>query len=208
MERPGILALQGGFAAHEGVLKNLGYKPLLVKCRQELNRISCLIIPGGESTVMYRLLQRMDMWDDLSRLISEGLPVFGTCAGMIMLSSGVENSDQPTLSAMDYRVTRNAYGRQKDSFETDLIWGGDTVPALFIRAPRIHSLGENTDVMASHEEVPVLVRQNNCLAASFHPELTGYTGIHRYFLETVASSKTELLPVSLEFDKKFDLYKL
>ena len=188
MIRPGILALQGGFAAHEAVLKSLGYPSLPVKSREDLRKIDCLVIPGGESTVMYRLLQRLNMWDDLAGKAGEGFPLFGTCAGMILLSSGVDKSDQPTLSAMEFKVTRNAYGRQKDSFETDLSWDGDRFSALFIRAPRIQSPGDSLDILMTHDGAPVLVRQRNCLAASFHPELTGFTGIHRYFMKEMADS--------------------
>ncbi len=184
----GILALQGGFDAHKKSVEALGRETLLVRNPEDLAASGSLIIPGGESTVMMRLLKRFGLYDDLALRIKEGMPVFGTCAGMILLSSGVEGSDQETLEAMDYRVRRNAYGRQSESFETILSWRGDGVPALFIRAPEISSCGHLVDVQISYEKTAVLVRQANCLAASFHPELTGFSGIHRYFLEEMAGS--------------------
>ena len=138
---------------------------------------------------MYPILQRLNLWDDLVRIIDEDLPLFGTCAGMIRLSSGVEESDQPTLSAMDYRIIRNANGHQRDSFDMELSREKEIFSALFIRAPRIHNSGESLDVLIAHDGEFVLVCQKNCLAtASLHPELTGFIGIHRYFMEEMAVS--------------------
>ena len=189
---PGILALQGGSEAHSRALIRLGLSPVFVRTQNDLFSVDCsLFIPGGESTVMLRLLRSFDLLDILKKRILEGLPVFGTCAGMILLSSGIDGMDQETLGIMDYRVRRNAYGRQIDSFEADLIWRRDhdqneTVPAVFIRAPRITSTGPDVEVLMEFEGAPVLVRQGSCLAASFHPELTDSISVHRYFLNSVA----------------------
>jgi 5'-phosphate synthase pdxT subunit len=183
MDSPGILALQGGFAAHKRILIQMGYFPIEVRTPSDLDKVDRLILPGGESTVIIKLLKRTGLLESLQRKIQKGMPVFGTCAGMILLSSGVEESSQPTLSAMDFTVERNAYGRQIASFETTLDWQGIPLPALFIRAPQIRKTGKAVNVLIRYEETPVLVRQNNCLAASFHPELTDSRKVHRYFLE-------------------------
>ncbi|MDC7241654.1 MAG: pyridoxal 5'-phosphate synthase glutaminase subunit PdxT [Spirochaetales bacterium] len=178
----GILALQGGFDAHRKTVESLGFEAFSVRSAEELERAERLIIPGGESTVMTRLLRRFGLLTLLRERIAAGMPVFGTCAGMILLSSGVAGSDQETLGAIDIEVARNAYGRQSESFETPLNWGSQILPALFIRAPRITYRGKGVEVLVSFEDAPVLVRQGSCLAASFHPELTGYKSVHRYFL--------------------------
>lgn len=183
MEIPGVLALQGGFAAHKKTLENLGYSPVLVRNNKDLDRIDRLIIPGGESTVMIRLLNRYGLKDPLLRRIRSGMPVFGTCAGMILLSSGISDSNQETLGLMDFHVKRNAYGRQIASFETELTWEGIHVPALFIRAPQICKYGSDVEVLLRHEESPVLVKQDRLLAASFHPELTDSKEFHKYFMD-------------------------
>jgi len=182
MAIPGILALQGGFEAHRRILVQLGYDPILVRTGRDLDRVCSLILPGGESTVMTKLLKRADLFEPLAEKIQAGLPVFGTCAGMILLSNGVEESDQPTLGAMDFTVRRNATGRQKESFEVPLLWQEKNISALFIRAPEIRRIGNGEKVLLSYRDKPVLVQQDNCLAASFHPELTGFTDIHEYFL--------------------------
>ena len=185
MGRPGILALQGGFEAHRKILLKLGYTPILVKTLEDLNKVNSLIIPGGESTVITKLLHRFGIFDFLIERIHQGLPVFGTCAGMILLSSGVENSNQSTLSVMDFIVRRNAYGRQKESFEIPLKWDGNQFSGLFIRAPEICCKGEKSTVLLSYNGKPVLLQQKKCMAASFHPELTGFKEIHRYFYEQI-----------------------
>ena len=185
MPVPGILALQGGFAAHGQVLKRIGYDPVEVRTPEDLNKVDCLILPGGESTVMIKLLKRCGLLIPLIRNVQGGMPVFGTCAGMILLSSGIEGLDQPVLSAMDYTVRRNAYGRQIDSFETELNWGENSLSALFIRAPQVCRTGEDVDILVQYENRPVLLKQGNRLAASFHPELTGSNLVHRYFMESI-----------------------
>jgi pyridoxal 5'-phosphate synthase pdxT subunit len=188
MIRPGILALQGGFAAHEIILKNLGYPAVLVKTPEDLQATDCLIIPGGESTVMINLLKRVGLLEPLIERIDNGFPLFGTCAGMILLSSGTDKQEQTTLGAMNFTVQRNAYGRQKDSFETPLTWRDETFSALFIRAPRLVEKKSSVQILLSHEGIPVLIQEKNCLASGFHPELTGYRGIHEYFLKEIVKN--------------------
>ncbi len=183
----GILALQGGFRAHAAVLQSLGRDTLLVKSAEELERCERLVLPGGESTAMIRLLGRSSLRDALVRRVREGMPVFGTCAGMVLLSAGVCGHDMHTLGLLDCRVKRNAYGRQIASFEASLSWEGRSFPGVFIRAPRVGELGDGCRVLISFEGDPVLVRQENILAASFHPELSGDSALHRYFLEIRAS---------------------
>ncbi len=185
MTVPGILALQGGYAAHGQVLKRMGYNPVEVRTPEDLKKADCLILPGGESTVMIKLLKRCGLFIPLKRSIQEGMPVFGTCAGMILLSSGIEGLAQPVLSAMDCRVRRNAYGRQIDSFEAQLNWGKHSIPALFIRAPQVSSTGKDVEILIRFENSPVLIKQGKRLAASFHPELTGSDLVHRYFMESI-----------------------
>lgn len=179
----GILALQGGYDAHGKMVRALGSECLPVRTREELSSVDRLILPGGESSVMTKLMERSGLLEDLVDRIHKGMPVFGTCAGLILLSDSVEQSGSEYPGGLDICVRRNAYGRQVDSFETDLIWEKGSFTALFIRAPKILSAGEGVQILSSYEGSPVLVRQNNCLAASFHPELTGYDRIHRYFLE-------------------------
>ncbi|QEN09451.1 pyridoxal 5'-phosphate synthase glutaminase subunit PdxT [Oceanispirochaeta crateris] len=183
MNVPGILALQGGFAAHEKILKEMGYSPILVKNEKDLETIDRLILPGGESTVMIRLLNESKLKGSLIQRVREGMPLFGTCAGLILLSLELIGLGLEPLGLMDIKVKRNAYGRQIDSFETSLSWRGMTLPALFIRAPQICEYGPKVEVLISHKGVPVLVRQGKMLAASFHPELNKSTVLHRYFME-------------------------
>ena len=146
-----------------------------------------LVMPGGESTTMIKLLKRFEMWETLRDRIEDGMPVLATCAGMILLSKTIENVvNQDSLGVLDISVKRNGYGRQINSFEVDLQIdeiGPEPFRAVFIRAPKIESICDEVRVLTSYEESPVLVRQGNVLAASFHPELTGDLRIHRYFLK-------------------------
>ncbi|MDC7233137.1 MAG: pyridoxal 5'-phosphate synthase glutaminase subunit PdxT [Spirochaetales bacterium] len=182
-ETTGVLALQGGFDAHIRMLETLGCRGIAVKTAARLDHCSRLILPGGESTVMNRLLSAGDLRTELIRRIQGGMPVFGTCAGLILLSSGVAWSCQETLGLLDCTVRRNAYGRQTESFETDLNWDYRSIPGIFIRAPRIEETGPECRCLIRYEDSPVLVRQNNILAASFHPELTESPEVHSYFLK-------------------------
>lgn len=185
----GVLTLQGGFDKHIEALTRLGVTPVKIREAEELDHIDGLIIPGGESTTIIRLLKNFGIYDVLKSKIEKGLPVFGTCAGMILLSKGIlSHPEQETLGLMDYKVSRNDYGRQIDSFDTELsvpILGEDPVPAVFIRAPRIQEIGESVQVLSSWEDSPVLVRRDNILAASFHPELTSDLRVHQYFISMI-----------------------
>jgi len=187
----GVLALQGAFAAHETVLHRLGARTRRVRTSDDLDDLDGLVIPGGESTTMSNLLVTSGMHRSLQRAIAEGLPVFGTCAGMILLASHIRDGrdDQITLNAIDIDVRRNAYGRQVDSFETVLEVDGvdHPVPAVFIRAPAIEAHGPTVEVLASTNDRPCLVRQKSVMASSFHPELTRDTSIHSIFLDVVHS---------------------
>ncbi len=162
-----------------------------MRVAEDLTALDGLVIPGGESTTMSNLLLRTAMFDAVRDEIRDGLPVFGTCAGMIMLAHNVLDgrADQVTFDAMDIDVRRNAYGRQVDSFETDLNIDGlsNAFHAVFIRAPKVERIGPGVEVLSKLDGVPVLVRERNCLAASFHPELSMDASIHRLFVQQVLS---------------------
>ncbi len=191
MKRVGALALQGDFREHLAVVRRLGAEGVEVRTPDDLDRLDALIIPGGESTTIGRLANIYGLIEPLRARIDEGLPVLGTCAGMIFLASGTLRYEQPQLGVLDVVVERNAFGRQVDSFEADLDVAGMARPvrAVFIRAPWIHKVGSDVDVLASvtdqgsGEERPVFVRQERILATSFHPELTDDTRIHELLME-------------------------
>lgn len=184
----GVLALQGAFAAHQEVLKSIGCSSRQVREPKDLDGLRALIMPGGESTTMSKLLATSGLFDPIAGAIKDGMAVFGTCAGMILLASAIEDgrSDQTSFGVLDITVQRNAYGRQVDSFETDLDVVGLDEPfhAVFIRAPRVTRTG-SVEVLARHGAEPVLVRQGRAWAASFHPELQGDDRVHRLFVECV-----------------------
>jgi pyridoxal 5'-phosphate synthase pdxT subunit len=185
----GVLALQGAFAAHERTLHSLGASTRQVRTPADLVGIDALVMPGGESTTMSNLLASSGLFAELGERIASGLPVFGTCAGMILLAREVADGrpDQRSFAAIDIAVQRNGYGRQIDSFETDLPVVGLAEPfhAVFIRAPKVLAAGEAVTVLASCDDVPVLARQGSVMVASFHPELTGDSRLHALFLEGV-----------------------
>jgi len=187
--RVGVLALQGAFARHAAALAELGAQVALVRTPAELDGVEALVMPGGESTAMSRLLATSGLFDVLAGRIDAGLPVFGTCAGMILLAREVLDGrpDQRSFGVVDITVRRNGYGRQVDSFETDLVVDSlaDPFHAVFIRAPVVTRVGPQAEVLASHEGVPVLVRQGRSLVASFHPELTEDHRLHARFLQEV-----------------------
>lgn len=181
--RVGVLALQGDFAAHVRVLRELGAEPREVRVPAELQGLDGLIIPGGESTTMTLGIEREGLGDPLRELAAAGTPVLGTCAGMIML-------DRAHLGIADWSCRRNAFGRQVRSFEEDLaIPGidGDPVRAVFIRAPWVEEHGDDVEVLAAVDGHPVAVRQGNLLAISFHPEIAGERRIHELFLRAVGA---------------------
>jgi 5'-phosphate synthase pdxT subunit len=175
----GILALQGGFEAHAKILRSLGAEPREVRVSADLEGLGGLIIPGGESTVMTLGIDREGLVDPLRALARSGIPVLGTCAGMIML-------DRDHLGVLDIRTSRNAFGRQLRSFETDLELAGlegGPLHAVFIRAPWVAEHGEHVQVLARVDGHPVAVKQGTLVAVAFHPELSGETRLHRLLLE-------------------------
>jgi 5'-phosphate synthase pdxT subunit len=175
--------LQGAFEAHQHVLRDLGVETLQVRTPADLELVDALVMPGGESTTMSHLLQTSGLFDAIDARLKQGMPVFGTCAGMILLAKGVLDGrpDQRSFGAIDIDVKRNAYGRQIDSFETDIALDGD-FHAVFIRAPQIARIGEDVQVLARHNEDVVLARQGSVMVASFHPELTSDTRTHAMFI--------------------------
>lgn len=183
----GVLALQGAFREHEQALKACGCDTVQVKKAGQLEDIKGLIIPGGESTTIGKLLVDFDIMEPLRKKIEQGMPVFGTCAGMIVLAKEIVGSNQPRLGVMDIVAKRNAFGRQVDSFEIPLKIAGFDSPftGVFIRAPYLESVGSDVEVLAEVEGKIVFARQNNLLAAAFHPELTDDLRIHKYFLNMV-----------------------
>lgn len=184
----GVLALQGAFREHEKMLRACGdnIQTKQVRLPGQLEGIDGLVIPGGESTTMGKLMVEFGLLDPIRERAARGMPIFGTCAGLIMLARDIRGSDQPRIGLMDMLVERNAFGRQVESFETGLqvpCLGPDPFRAVFIRAPYIIEVGPGVDVLAQYQGKIVLARQGRFLAAAFHPELTGDQRAHRYFLE-------------------------
>lgn len=185
-----VLALQGAFAEHEEVLERLGVEYFEIRQKRDLERpFDALILPGGESTVIGKLLRDEGMFEDVRTRIQNGLPVFGTCAGMILLAEKVEGG-VPCLGTMQIQVKRNAYGRQLGSFYTEEVFGEmkEPVPMTFIRAPYVEKVWGNAQVLAVVDGHIVAVRQGNQLVTAFHPELNQDVRIHEYFLNMVASA--------------------
>ncbi|MBJ7397151.1 MAG: pyridoxal 5'-phosphate synthase glutaminase subunit PdxT [Ilumatobacteraceae bacterium] len=185
----GVLALQGAFSRHQDALTELGVATRQVRTPQDLEAVNALVMPGGESTTMSQLLESSEIFEPLAKRVEEGMAVFGTCAGMILLAKKIIDGrdDQTPFGAIDIEVQRNAYGRQVDSFEADIDVDSLKSPfhAVFIRAPRIASLGSQVKVLAYCGEDVVLAQQNNILVASFHPELTNDIRLHELFLKGV-----------------------
>jgi 5'-phosphate synthase pdxT subunit len=181
--KAGVLALQGDFREHALVLADAGATPVEVRDATQLAGVDLLVIPGGESTTIGKLARAYGLVQPVRDRVADGMPVFGTCAGMIVLAERVTGGD-PLFAVMDIGIERNAYGRQVDSFEADVeVEGVDhPVRGVFIRAPRITDVGEGVRVLAEHEGAPVVLEQGNVLVSSFHPELIGETGLHRYLL--------------------------
>ena len=181
----GVLALQGAFLAHQQSLANLGVASREVRTPSDLEHVTALVMPGGESTTMSHLLATSGLFNAIDARIKSGMPVFGTCAGMILLAHGVLDGrpDQTSFGAIDIDVRRNAYGRQVDSFEADVSVDGlvEDFHAVFIRAPQIVRCGSEVTVLARHRGNVVLARQGSVMVASFHPELTDDTRIHSLF---------------------------
>jgi 5'-phosphate synthase pdxT subunit len=182
----GVLALQGAYEAHAQTLRMLGATPKLIRTPEDLEGVAGLIMPGGESTTMLKFLERNGFFEVLQNFVKT-TPTFGTCAGAILLASHVEHPAQKSLGALDITVERNAYGRQIDStiLKAETTLPGGPLEMVFIRAPRITRLGPGVETLASREGFPVLVRSGHLLAATFHPELSDDTRIHKLFLDLV-----------------------
>ncbi|MBT8164024.1 MAG: pyridoxal 5'-phosphate synthase glutaminase subunit PdxT [Acidimicrobiia bacterium] len=180
----GILALQGDFREHAQLLNGMGVETRLVRKPEELDSIDGLVIPGGESTTIGKLADRYGLLEPLRRAVRSGVPTLGTCAGLIFLAAGTTGPAQIHLGVLDVVVERNAFGRQVDSFEAELDVTGlvDPLHAVFIRAPVIDKAGADVEILATVENDPVMVRQGNIIATSFHPELTGETRVHTLML--------------------------
>jgi 5'-phosphate synthase pdxT subunit len=191
--RIGVLALQGDFALHARTLEKCGVEAVEVRKPVELDGVDGLILPGGESTTLLKLIDAWDFVPALEKFHSAGKPIFGTCAGLIILAREVESPKQFSLGLIDVTVERNAYGRQRESFEASGTVRLDKDPIqlemVFIRAPRIRRVGPGVEVLAEHGGEPVMARQGRVLVATFHPELTDSTAVHRYFCHLVEKSK-------------------
>ena len=186
----GVLALQGAFDIHRQRLEQLGAAAPLVRTSIDLTGLDAIVLPGGESTTMSRLLTTSGLFDELKGRLVDGLPVLGTCAGMILCATDVLDgrADQRGFDLIDLTVRRNGYGRQLDSFEADLDIEGlvDVFHAVFIRAPLVERAGPDVEVLARHDGVPVLVRSARCTVAAFHPELTDDARLHQLFLDSLS----------------------
>jgi len=184
--KAGVLALQGDFREHAKVFADLGATPVEVRTPAHLADVDALAIPGGESTTITKLARLYELVEPIRERAREGMPILGTCAGMIVLAERVEGGE-PCFAVMDVTVRRNAYGRQVDSFEADVDVRGieHAVRGVFIRAPWIEDVGADVEVLASFEDRPVVLEQGNLVVASFHPELVGETGLHGYLLGKV-----------------------
>lgn len=185
--RIGVLALQGAVAEHIRMLELAGAEGVEVKRTEQLTDLNGLIIPGGESTTIGKLMRTYGFIEAIRAFSAEKKPIFGTCAGLIVIAKEIMGQSESHLGLMDMKVARNAFGRQRESFETDLSVAGvaDDVRAVFIRAPLIESVGPNVQVLSTYQDQIVAAREEHLLAASFHPELTDDYRIHAYFLSMV-----------------------
>lgn len=189
----GVLALQGAVTEHLQQIRQLGAKAIAVKQTQQLEQLDGLILPGGESTAIAKLMRQYGFIEAIRHFSAQNKPIFGTCAGMILLANSIEGGEPAHLQLMDISVQRNAFGRQVDSFQTELAVKGlaSPVPAVFIRAPYIQRCADQVEVLAQFEQNIVLARQNNLLACSFHPELTQDLSLMQLFLTMCLQAKSE-----------------
>lgn len=189
MSKVGVLALQGDVREHAAALAECGATPVEVRVPEDLSGVEALVLPGGESTTLNLLLTSSGLWSAIDERLRDGMPAFGTCAGMILLAHEISDGrpDQNSFDAIDLSVRRNGYGRQLDSFETDLAVEGLSTPmhAVFIRAPLVERTGDQVEVLARHNGVPVVCQQNQVVVAGFHPELSGDGRLHELFLQGV-----------------------
>jgi 5'-phosphate synthase pdxT subunit len=196
----GVLALQGAVKEHILMIEKSGAEGIVIKRPEQLKDIDGIIIPGGESTTIGKLMRTYGFIETLQQFSTEGKPVFGTCAGLIVVAKEIMGQAENHLGLMDICVARNAFGRQRESFETDLTVSGinEAVRAVFIRAPLIESVGENVEVLSEYKGQIVAAREGHVLVASFHPELTDDYSMHSYFLEMVKEAyKAKSLEVNL-----------
>ncbi|MDR6120815.1 5'-phosphate synthase pdxT subunit [Bacillus sp. SLBN-46] len=191
MIKIGVLALQGAVREHIRPLEACGVEAVAVKRKEELQELDGLILPGGESTAMRRLIDKYDFMDALKDFAHSGKPMFGTCAGLILLAKQLVGYNEPHIGVMDIQVERNSFGRQVDSFEADLAIKdvAETFPAVFIRAPHIVEAGEDVEILCKHNDRIVAARDRQFLGCSFHPELTDDHRITAYFVEMVKEAK-------------------
>ena len=192
MTKIGVLALQGAVAEHIRGIEKAGAEGVVVKRTEQLAELDGMILPGGESTTIGKLMRTYGFIDALREFSAAGKPIFGTCAGLIVIAKEITGQPEAHLELMDITVARNAFGRQRESFETDLPIKGidENVRAVFIRAPLIEKVGPGVDVLATYDGQIVAARQGHLLAASFHPELTDDFRLHSYFLDMVKQSQT------------------
>jgi pyridoxal 5'-phosphate synthase pdxT subunit len=199
----GVLALQGAFIEHVHRLREVGAEAVEIRLPEDLNGVEGLIIPGGESTTIGRLIDWYELREPITQMVTDGKPVWGTCAGMILLANDVDQSSraqhQPLLNLMDITVQRNAFGSQLDSFEASLEMpaiSDEPVPTVFIRAPIVSRAGEGVEVLAALSDGKIVAaRQDNLVATAFHPELTGDHRLHEWFMQMVKESATEPIPI-------------
>ncbi|HEU5325228.1 MAG TPA: pyridoxal 5'-phosphate synthase glutaminase subunit PdxT [Candidatus Limnocylindria bacterium] len=189
--RIGVLALQGAVREHVDAIRDVGAEPVEVRLPRDLVDLDALILPGGESTTMRRLIDEYGLREPIAALARGGAPMLGTCAGMILLADRIADGDEPMFRALDLEVRRNGYGRQLDSFEADLdapALGADPLHAVFIRAPQVVDVGPAAEVLARDPDGrPVAVRQGRVIATAFHPELTGDRRLHRLLVDLIGS---------------------
>lgn len=196
----GILALQGDVSEHAEAVADAGAIPKFVRSIDDLKEVAALIIPGGESSTLGTLLEETGLGTEIKQRAKDGMYLYGTCMGLILLSKKItkgSTKNQKLLGLMDIGVERNAYGRQRDSFEVDLSIPSlsiNSFPGIFIRAPRIDHVGPEVEILSSFNGAPVLVRERNFLASSFHPELSCDNRIHKYFLQMVKGAKSKIPP--------------
>ena len=195
MIKIGVLALQGAVREHVKAVEACGAQAIEIKHKEQLQEIDGLILPGGESTTMRRLIDKYDFMDSLREFARNGKPMFGTCAGLILLAKNIVGYDAPHIGVMDITVERNSFGRQRESFEGNLSIKGaaEDFPAVFIRAPHIVEAGENVEILCKHEDRIVAAREGQILGCSFHPELTDDSRLTAYFVEMVKEAKAKQL---------------
>jgi 5'-phosphate synthase pdxT subunit len=193
--RVGVLALQGTFIEHIAILRQLGVESSPIRLPRELDTVDGLVIPGGESTTMLRLMESFGLIQPIKEMAQDGLPIWGTCAGMVLLAKNVSNYEMETLGLMDVRIRRNAFGSQVDSFEADLeipLVGREPFHAVFIRAPIVEETRPDTEILSRFPDGPIVaIRQNRLLACAFHPEFTDDLRFHSYFLNIVSQRPSQ-----------------